>query len=278
MAPDGRDSPCPALPCQARPSPASASRTRPRHAGPGLAGPCLAVPRRTPTRPIASTLLLALATAACMCASASSASAQYPDPNRRIVQVSGRLYNGFGFSRGIPHGGLMGDTGIRADAIWGKPGDEHFRFGPQLDIRSSCTLPVFLTCIHNMSLEAGLGPTLLIPFRRGYPIQISPNVGYAFRRDIFGGDGFYLSNTLSWGYRPYNHHGYWQLDFGPSDEASAVLAVEEDILVRPGRGVPFDLHLVLEWHGPRIRHADRPRASLDHRHSRFDRPAERGNT
>lgn len=108
------------------------------------------VSRRTPTRLTASTLLLALVSAACVCASASSASAQYPDPNRRIVQVSGRLYNGFGFARGIPHRGLMGDTGVRADALWGKPGDEHFRFGPQLDIRSSCTLPVFLTCIHNM--------------------------------------------------------------------------------------------------------------------------------
>lgn len=146
----------------------------------------------------------------------SQAAAQHPDPDRRILQISSRLYNGFGFAHGLQHQGLMGDTGIRTDFLWGDPGDEHVRFGPQIDVRSACDLPIFVTCLHNKSIEFSAGPSLLIPFRRGYPMQISPTVGYAFRRDDYGGNGMFLSNTFAWGYRPYNYfhrYGYGIMAF-----------------------------------------------------------------
>lgn len=138
-----------------------------------------------------------------------TASAQYADPDDFVVQASARLVSGFGFARGIPHQGLMGDQAIRADVMFGKPGDWRFRIGPAVELRTACTLPILITCIHNQTLEGAAGPSLLIPFREGYPLTITPQLGYAFRRDSFGGDGFFVSNTLAWGYRPFNYFHWY---------------------------------------------------------------------
>ena len=118
---------------------------------------------------------------------ASRASAQHPDADLRILQISSRLYNGFGFGHGLQHTGLLGDTGIRTDFLWGDPGDEHVRFGPQIDIRSACDLPIFLACLGNQTIEFSAGPSLLIPFRRGYPLQLSPTLQVRVVELVVGG-------------------------------------------------------------------------------------------
>lgn len=192
-------------------------------------------------RRLVSGLLLALTLA--VLGGSGRAHAQYPDPDRFTLQVSTRLINGFGFSRGIPHSGLLGDTGIRTDFLFGRPGDEHFRIGPAIDFRSACTLPILVACIHPQTIEGGLGGTLLIPFRRGYPITITPAVGYAFRRDAFGGDGFYLSNTFAWGYRPYNF--FHKYGYGIEAFASHRLHLDDPSAWELTFGIEMDFELLV---------------------------------
>lgn len=174
---------------------------------------------------------------------ATEAHAQYPDPDRRILQVSSRLVTGFGFARGIPDAGFMGDQGIRTDFLWGKPGDEHFRFGPAIDLRTACTTPTLIVCLHNQTLEGGLGGTLLIPFRRGYPITITPAIGYAFRTSAFGGDGMYLSNTFAWGYRPYNY--FHRYGYGIEAYVNHRMHLDDPSQWEMTFGIEFDLELAV---------------------------------
>jgi len=175
--------------------------------------------------------------------SAPIAKAQYPDPDRLILQASARLVSGFGFARGIQHQGLMGEQAIRADFLFGKPGDWHVRFGPAVEARTACTLPILLACIHNTTLDGGLGGTLLLPFRNGYPIQITPIMGYAFRRDTFGGDGFYIANTLAWGYRPYNY--FHRYAYAINAYATHRFHLDDPSQWEMTFGIEFDLELAI---------------------------------
>lgn len=149
---------------------------------------------------------LLLAVLGAVCFVPTSAEAQFPDPDKYRLQWNGRLLTGFGTTLGQDlHRHFIMETEGRVEFLWGKPGDRHFRLGPMGSLRTAS----FKT------IEGALGGTLLIPTWPGYPIALTGFGGYAFRKDVFGGNGMFAGATLEWGYRPYNHHGYWQLDFGP---------------------------------------------------------------
>lgn len=136
-------------------------------------------------------------------ASPVSAQPDYPDPERYTLNWSARMINGFGATIGSLDRDFILENGIRADFLWGKPGDEHFRIGPAVDLRTAG--------FH--SVEAGAGGSILLPVFRGYPIVLTVTAGYALRRASLGGDGFFLSNTVAWGYRSYNWHSRYGVGF-----------------------------------------------------------------
>lgn len=127
----------------------------------------------------------------------------YPDPDAFELNWSARLVNGFGASVGSLEQHFIMETALRADFLWGKPGDQHFRLGPAVDLRTA----TFHT------IEAGAGGTILFPVFRGYPITLTTTVGYALRKSDLGGNGFFVSNTFAWGYRSFNYHSRYGIAF-----------------------------------------------------------------
>jgi hypothetical protein len=149
--------------------------------------------------------LLLFAAVGLGCLTPASASAQFPDPDKVRFQWNGRLVSGFGTTLGALQREFFFDTQGQFDAVWGKPGNRRFRIGPMLNFRTA----TFLTW------EGAAGATMIIPTWPGYPIVLSGFGGYAFRKDRYGGDGFFGGAMLEWGYRPYNHHGKFQIQFSP---------------------------------------------------------------
>ncbi|MFW6050272.1 MAG: hypothetical protein ACODAU_03815 [Myxococcota bacterium] len=110
-------------------------------------------------------------------------------------QVSSRLGVGGGarWADGDTDG--LFDMVLRAEVLFGDPGDEHVRVGPAVDLRTAS----FRT------IEAAGGAALLLPTWRGYPIVLTAGVGWAERRGA--PDTPIFAGTFAWGYRSYNFHG-----------------------------------------------------------------------
>lgn len=132
-------------------------------------------------------LLAAVAVWAC------SAHARADEP--WTPQWSARLALGGGarFPAGQGTQGLF-ETGIRSELLFGKPGDEHARIGPALDVRTAD--------FDTIETTGGLG--VLLPTWRGYPIVLTATAGWAERK---GRDNAVFAGTFAWGYRSYNFHG-----------------------------------------------------------------------
>jgi hypothetical protein len=111
-------------------------------------------------------------------------------------QVSSRLALGGGarFVEAESTRGLF-DMALRSEVLFGRPGDEHVRIGPALDVRTA-SFDTF---------EVAGGAALLIPTWRGYPLVLTLGVGHALRRGE--PDAPFFLSTLAWGYRSYNFHG-----------------------------------------------------------------------
>jgi hypothetical protein len=89
---------------------------------------------------------------------------------------------------------------LRTEVLFGKPGDEHFRVGPALDLR----FQRFETA------EIAGGLSVLFPIARGYPLLLTAAAGYAARSQPQS-DGGFVMGTLAWGYRSYNFHSFYGL-------------------------------------------------------------------
>jgi len=126
------------------------------------------------------------------------------DDLRPRVQWSMR----YGFGLGAPLGdakdrygdSILIEQTLRAEVLFGAPGDEHVRFGPAVDVRWQ----------RFDSLEAAGGASLLLPIARGYPLTLTAAAGYALRRGDMP-DGAIFVGTLAWGYRGYNFHAPYGL-------------------------------------------------------------------
>lgn len=114
-------------------------------------------------------------------------------------QWSARLVVGGGarFPEGQGTQGLF-ETGVRSELLFGKPGDEHARIGPALDIRTAN--------FDTIETTGGLG--VLLPTWRGYPIVLTATAGWAERR---GRDNAVFAGTFAWGYRSYDFHDFYGL-------------------------------------------------------------------
>lgn len=111
-------------------------------------------------------------------------------------QASARLGFGLGGSVGdSAQPGLLIETVLRSEILFGAAGDEHFRVGPALDLRFQ----------RFRTFEAAAGVAVLMPIARGFPIVLTLGAGYAFRDEDARPDTFVLA-TLAWGYRSYNFH------------------------------------------------------------------------
>lgn len=119
-----------------------------------------------------------------------------PSVGRADFQASARLGFGLGGAIGArAQPGLLIETVLRSELLFGAPGDEHFRVGPALDLRSQ----------RFRTFEAAAGVAVLLPVARGFPIVLTLGAGYAFRDEDARKDSFFLG-TLAWGYRSYNFH------------------------------------------------------------------------
>jgi hypothetical protein len=162
-----------------------------------------------------------------------SAQGPYPDQDRYQLNWSARLVNGFGAAVGtLPRTFIM-ETALRADFLWGKPGDEHFRIGPAVDLRSA----TFHT------IEAGAGLTILLPVYRGYPITLTATAGYALRKEELGGNGLFVSNTFAWGYRSYNYHSRYGVAF--NGFVSTRHHLDERKAIEITAGIELDVELAI---------------------------------
>jgi hypothetical protein len=127
-----------------------------------------------------------------------------PDPDRWVLQWSGRLGQGFGSLLGKEENKFVSAATIRSEFLFGRPGDRHVRIGPALELRS----------VNFGTIEYAAGAQLLIPTHPGWPIQLSALAGYAHRWKRVGPDptsGAVFVATAAFGYRSYNFHGSYGL-------------------------------------------------------------------
>ncbi len=124
--------------------------------------------------------------------------------------------------------GFEYDNVIRMDVLFGRPGDEHWRIGPAIDLRTT----------FRDSAEAAGGASLLIPIVRAYPLLLTVAGGWAVRRDPRP-DGPVLVTTLAGGFRSYNFHGHYQI----ATHAFVTSRVHLDDTSRWEIGVGFSLDL-----------------------------------
>jgi hypothetical protein len=118
-----------------------------------------------------------------------------------VMQAAARTGLGFGTTLGGLRREFVWDSHLRAELMFTKRGDEHFSIGPSLELRGA-DLDTF---------EVAAGLSVLLPIARGYPIDVSAQVGYAVRRgQRFGGSAPIFVGTVAGGYRSFNFHHWWQ--------------------------------------------------------------------
>lgn len=121
--------------------------------------------------------------------------------------------------------------GLRTEVLFGRPGDEHLRIGPAVDLRTA-SFDTF---------EAAAGAAVLIPTWRGYPLVLTVGAGHALRRDE--PDAPFFLSTLAWGYRSYNFHGAY--GFGLMGYVSARTNVRDPRAWEIVAGVEIDLQFLV---------------------------------
>lgn len=118
-----------------------------------------------------------------------------------VMQVAARTGLGFGTTLGDLRREFVWDSHLRAEFMFTKRGDEHFSIGPSFELRGA-DMDTF---------EVAAGLSVLLPVARGYPIDVSAQVGYAVRREQrFGGSAPIFVGTIAGGYRSFNFHHWWQ--------------------------------------------------------------------
>jgi len=120
-------------------------------------------------------------------------------PKKRTLQWSGRIGGGFGARRVEGERKFVGELHLRADFLWGLPGDRAVRYGPAIEVRSA----------NFSTIEGAFGGQLLIPTHPGWPLQLSALFGYAARFRAFGEHSDHAPifvGTAAFGYRSYNFH------------------------------------------------------------------------
>lgn len=118
-----------------------------------------------------------------------------------VMQVAARTGLGFGLAFGDLPRELIWDSHLRAEIMFTHRGDEHFSVGPSMEIRGA-DMDTF---------EVAAGISALLPIARGYPLDVSAQVGYAIRRgQRHGGSAPIFVGTLAGGYRSFNFHHWWQ--------------------------------------------------------------------
>jgi len=118
-----------------------------------------------------------------------------------VMQAAARTGLGFGLAFGDLPRELIWDSHLRAELMFTHRGDEHFSIGPSMEIRGA-DMDTF---------EVAAGLSVLLPIARGYPLDVSAQVGYAIRRgQRHGGSAPIFVGTLAGGYRSFNFHHWWQ--------------------------------------------------------------------
>jgi hypothetical protein len=156
------------------------------------------------------------------------------DPDRWVLQWSGRLGQGFGSLLGSLKHKFANEVTIRSEFLFGRPGDRHVRIGPALEIRS----------VNFGTIEYSGGGMLLIPTHPGWPLQISALAGYAHRWKRVGPDpqhGPVFVATAAYGYRSYNYHGRY--GFGINLYASTHVHLDNPSAYEITGGFEFDILL-----------------------------------
>ncbi len=147
--------------------------------------------------PFARTALAQEAAPAAQAGSA-RASEPAPDPDRWVLQGSGRLVSGLGSTMGEGQGNdFITELGIRGDVLFGRRRPRFFGIGPALEFRDA----LFHT------IEGAAGAMVAIPTAAGWPLQLSVLGGWAqrFRFEPKRADGAVLVTNLAFGYRPFNY-------------------------------------------------------------------------
>jgi hypothetical protein len=172
-----------------------------------------------------------------------------PSVAQADVQVSARYGLGFGATTGELQREFVFETLLRMEALFGAPGDEHFRVGPALDLRTW----------RFDTAEAAVGLAVLMPIVRGFPLTLTLAAGYAARSVPFA-DGPIGVATLAWGYRSYNFHsayglglqvfvsgrvhldepGRWEVTAGIEIDLEAMIAIPAAFLISLFRKGPPD--------------------------------------
>lgn len=118
-----------------------------------------------------------------------------------VMQAAARTGLGFGTTLGDLPREFVWDSHLRAELMFTHRGDEHFSIGPSLELRGA----------DFDTFEVAAGLSVLLPVARGYPIDVSAQVGYAVRRgQRFGGSAPIFVGTIAGGYRSFNFHHWWQ--------------------------------------------------------------------
>ncbi|MEM1414913.1 MAG: hypothetical protein AAGH15_08430 [Myxococcota bacterium] len=149
-------------------------------------------------------------------------------PDAWDLQWNARYGMSFGGRSEALGRGFEFDNTLRFDVLFGRPGNEHWRIGPAIDLRTT----------FRDSAEAAGGASLLIPIVRAYPLLLTVAGGWAVRRDPRP-DGPVLVTTLAGGFRSYNFHGRYQI----ASHAFVTSRVHLDATERWELSVGFSLDL-----------------------------------
>lgn len=147
------------------------------------------------------------------------------------AQVSSRLLLGGGIGIDPSLEGVF-DLGARVDVYVGDDRPARVRLGPELELRTA----TFET------VEATLGPALLLPVSGDFTLGLALGAGYAWRLPRAldpARDGVVVSGTLRFGYQPYDSYDPYSMGlhvyvtgragFADQERYEVILGLEVDL-------------------------------------------------
>ncbi len=148
--------------------------------------------------------------------------------------TSARTYLGMGHRTADSGDKLFADLGLVADVTFGRAKPKAFRVGPAIELRT----------VNFQTLEAAVGPAILLPLPGELYFGLYPMIGAAVRKNA--PDGMTGIGKVTFGFRayPYNSwYGYGLNFFGSGRKA--LNTAKNDGLVEWAGGVEVDIEFTV---------------------------------
>ena len=155
-------------------------------------------------------------------------SALLPQHAAADAQVSLRNQLEFGKRTADSGNKFIAALGLRGDVTWGRARPNQFRIGPAVEFRTA----------NFQSLEAAIGPCVLVPTGGGTTFGLYPMIGAATVKHA--PDGAVGIGTLTWGFRSYAYDDAWY-GYGLNVFASYRRHIGDELAYEITGGVEVDM-------------------------------------